>query len=61
MESLGYNILVTDNRGMKSDGIHGGTTPDVHEVPLNPIHKSKIGLGNSIEILCSQLKIVSTI
>lgn len=32
--SAGYEILITADHGMNSDGQHGGTLPDVREVPL---------------------------
>lgn len=30
----GYTILITADHGMNADGMHGGTLPDVREVPL---------------------------
>jgi predicted AlkP superfamily pyrophosphatase or phosphodiesterase len=30
----GYEILITADHGMNADGLHGGTLPDVREVPL---------------------------
>lgn len=41
----GYNILVTGDHGMNADGLHGGTTPDVREVPLFLIRPNISGKG----------------
>jgi predicted AlkP superfamily pyrophosphatase or phosphodiesterase len=58
--SLGYNILITGDHGMNVDGMHGGTTPDVREVPLYIINANGIGFGNTKETI-SQLQIAPTI
>jgi len=58
--SLGYNILVTGDHGMNDDGLHGGTTPNVREVPLYLMGASIDGLGDTQEIV-SQLQIAPTI
>lgn len=58
--SIGYNILITGDHGMNDDGMHGGTTPDVREVPLFVIDANKKGLGDTNETL-SQLQIAPTI
>jgi predicted AlkP superfamily pyrophosphatase or phosphodiesterase len=59
--SFGYNILITGDHGMNADGMHGGTTSDVREVPLYLIDACKVGLGNTGEVLLSQLQIAPTI
>jgi predicted AlkP superfamily pyrophosphatase or phosphodiesterase len=58
--SLGYNILVTGDHGMNDDGLHGGTTPNVREVPLYLMGADISGLGDTLEIV-SQLQIAPTI
>jgi arylsulfatase A-like enzyme len=57
---LGYNILVTGDHGINADKLHGGTTPDVREVPLFLIRPGLAGLGNTGEVL-SMLQIAPTI
>jgi predicted AlkP superfamily pyrophosphatase or phosphodiesterase len=57
---LGYNILVTGDHGMNPDGLHGGTTPDVREVPLFLIRPGTPGAGDTDETL-SQLQIAPTV
>jgi predicted AlkP superfamily pyrophosphatase or phosphodiesterase len=56
----GYVILVTADHGMNADGLHGGTTPDVREVPLFLINPMEAGLGDTGETV-SQLQIAPTI
>jgi predicted AlkP superfamily pyrophosphatase or phosphodiesterase len=56
----GYNILVTGDHGMNADKLHGGTTPEVREVPLFVIRPSVPGKGNTGEEV-SQLQIAPTI
>ena len=56
----GYNILVTGDHGMNADGMHGGTTADVREVPLYLIRPGAPGKGDTEETL-SQLQIAPTI
>ena len=56
----GYSILVTGDHGMNKDKLHGGTTPDVREVPLYLIRPATEGLGNT-ETTVSQLQIAPTI
>ncbi len=56
----GYNILVTGDHGINSDGQHGGTTSDVREVPLYFIRPGVVGLGDSRQTV-SQLQIAPTI
>ncbi len=56
----GYNILVTGDHGMNNDKMHGGTTPDVREVPLFIIRPNTLGAGDTGEIV-SHLDIAPTI
>lgn len=56
----GYNIIVTADHGMNPDKAHGGTTPDVREVPLYLIRPSIAGLGDTLEVV-SQLQVAPTI
>jgi predicted AlkP superfamily pyrophosphatase or phosphodiesterase len=58
--SLGYQILVTGDHGMNADGMHGGTTPLVREIPLFLMGADIIGLGDTHEVV-SQLQIAPTI
>ena len=57
---LGYDILVTADHGINADGLHGGTTPDVREVPLYFIRPRLTGLGY-VPTPVSQLQIAPTI
>ena len=45
---------------MNSDGLHGGTTPDVREVPLFLIQPGTPGAGDTNEVI-SQLQIAPTV
>jgi predicted AlkP superfamily pyrophosphatase or phosphodiesterase len=56
----GYNILVTADHGINADGLHGGTTPDVREVPLYLIIPGTAGRGDTHEVI-SQLQVAPTI
>ena len=56
----GYNILVTGDHGINAEGWHGGTTPDVREVPLYLIRPTIDGLGDPRQSV-SQLQIAPTI
>ncbi len=56
----GYNILVTADHGMSADKVHGGTTPDVREVPLFLIRPGVHGTGDTGEVI-SQLQIAPTV
>lgn len=56
----GYTLLVTGDHGISADHSHGGTTPDVREVPLYLVRPGLPGLGNTGEVL-SQLQIAPTI
>ncbi|UCE00980.1 MAG: alkaline phosphatase family protein [Chloroflexota bacterium] len=57
---LGYNILVTGDHGINADRLHGGTTPEVREVPLFLIQPGIPGKGDTGEII-SQLQIAPSI
>ncbi len=56
----GYDILVTADHGINKDGMHGGTTPEMREVPLYLIRKDIAGLGDTQQVI-SQLQIGPTI
>ncbi len=56
----GYNILVTGDHGINVDKLHGGTTPDVREVPLFLIRPGTTGSGDTGETK-SQLQIAPTL
>ncbi len=56
----GYHILVTGDHGLNADRYHGGTTPDVREVPLYLIRAGTPGLGDTGETK-SQLQIAPTL
>lgn len=56
----GYTILVTGDHGINADRLHGGTTPEVRDVPLFVIPFEKAGLGNTKKTI-SQLQIAPTI
>lgn len=45
---------------MNTDGLHGGTTPDIREVPLFLIRPNISGKGDTKEVI-SQLQIAPTI
>lgn len=57
---LGYNILVTGDHGINDDRLHGGTTPEVREVPLYLIQPNVPGAGDTAEVI-SQLQIAPSI
>lgn len=56
----GYNLLVSGDHGMNAFGHHGGTTPDVREVPLYVVEPDGNGKGDTKEEI-SQLQIAPTI
>lgn len=56
----GYAVLVTGDHGMNADRLHGGTTPDVREVPLYIVRPDLPGDGNTEKVV-SQLHIAPTI
>ena len=55
----GYSILVTGDHGINANGRHGGTTPDVREVPLFFIRPGLAGMGDTRDAV-SQLQIAPT-
>jgi predicted AlkP superfamily pyrophosphatase or phosphodiesterase len=57
---VGYNILVTGDHGINADKLHGGTTPDVREVPLFLIQPGIPGDGDTGEVI-SQLQIAPSV
>jgi predicted AlkP superfamily pyrophosphatase or phosphodiesterase len=57
---LGYNILVTGDHGINTDRLHGGTTPEVREVPLYLIRSGVPGSGDTAEVI-SQLQIAPSL
>lgn len=56
----GFNVLVTGDHGMNADKLHGGTTPDLREVPLYLIRPGVSGEGNT-EGTISMLQIAPTL
>ena len=56
----GYTVLVTSDHGMNADHLHGGTTPEVREVPLFLMRPGIPGAGDTGEVL-SQLQVAPTI
>jgi len=56
----GYNILVTGDHGVNADKLHGGTTPEVREVPLYLIRPGIQGSGNT-GVTLSMLQIAPTL
>ncbi len=56
----GCIILVTGDHGINADGLHGGTTPEVREVPLYLIRPGSAGKGDTGEAV-SQIQIAPTI
>lgn len=56
----GYNILVTGDHGINADRLHGGTTPEVREVPLYLIQPGIAGKGDTGQVI-SQLQVAPTI
>jgi predicted AlkP superfamily pyrophosphatase or phosphodiesterase len=57
---LGYTTMVTGDHGMNDDKLHGGTTPDVRDVPLFLIRPDFAGRGDTDEEI-SQLQIAPTV
>jgi predicted AlkP superfamily pyrophosphatase or phosphodiesterase len=58
--ALGYTLLVTSDHGMSEDGVHGGTTPEVRELPLFILPANGQGLGYTNKTV-SQLQLAPTI
>ncbi|MGB8212129.1 MAG: alkaline phosphatase family protein [Anaerolineales bacterium] len=59
-QKRGYTVLVTGDHGMNKDGAHGGTTPEMREIPLFLIRPDSAGKGDTKETIC-QLQIAPTI
>jgi predicted AlkP superfamily pyrophosphatase or phosphodiesterase len=57
---LGYTILVSADHGMNADGMHGGDTPEMREVPLYLIRAGLPGSGQ-VDGLISQLQLAPTL
>ncbi len=57
---LGYNVLVTGDHGMGKNKYHGGTLPEVREVPLFLIRPGIPGEGDTGKVV-SQLRIAPTV
>ena len=55
-----YAILVTGDHGINADRLHGGTTPELREVPLYLIRPGVPGEGDTGEVL-SMLQLAPTI
>lgn len=55
-----YAVLVTGDHGINADKLHGGTTPEVRQVPLYLVKPGIPGLGDTGETI-SQLQIAPTI
>jgi hypothetical protein len=56
----GYCIQVTSDHCINADGLHGGTTLDVREVPLYLIIPGAAGRGDT-HLVVSKLQIAPTI
>ena len=56
----GYTVLVTGDHGIDAEGIHGGTSPEMREVPLFLIRPDIPGEGYT-NLVPSQLSIAPTI
>ncbi len=56
----GYSILFTGDHGINADKMHGGTTPEMREVPLFVINPDYSGRGDTGEVV-SQLQLAPTI
>jgi predicted AlkP superfamily pyrophosphatase or phosphodiesterase len=56
----GYTVLFTGDHGVNADGTHGGTTPELRNVPLFIIRPGVAGKGNTEETV-SMLQIAPTI
>ncbi|HEX2996287.1 MAG TPA: alkaline phosphatase family protein [Anaerolineales bacterium] len=58
--SLGYHLLITADHGMSKDGVHGGTTLEMREVPLYMLRHNVEEKGDTNQTV-SQLQIAPTI
>jgi len=56
----GFCIMVTGDHGINADGGHGGTSPELREVPLFLFRPGIAGLGDTHEVV-SQLQIAPTL
>jgi predicted AlkP superfamily pyrophosphatase or phosphodiesterase len=56
----GYTILVTGDHGLNKDKAHGGTTPEMREVPLFVVPSNSQGRGETKETV-SQLCLAPTL
>jgi predicted AlkP superfamily pyrophosphatase or phosphodiesterase len=56
----GYNILLTADHGVNADGHHGGTLPEVREVPLFIMQPEQAGKGDT-QAVVSQLQLAPTL
>lgn len=56
----GYTVLVSADHGMNVDGLHGGTLPEVRQVPLYLIRPGVPGLGDT-RATVSQLQMAPTL
>ena len=56
----GYTVMVTGDHGINADKAHGGTLPEVREVPLFLISPDGAGQGDTGEVV-SQLQIAPTV
>ncbi len=57
---VGYTVLVTGDHGINKDGAHGGTTPEMRDVPLFVVPAQGAGRGDTGET-ASQLQIAPTV
>jgi predicted AlkP superfamily pyrophosphatase or phosphodiesterase len=56
----GYTVLVTADHGINTDGMHGGTTPEVRQVPLYLVQPGQPGRGDTRQVV-SQLQLAPTL
>jgi predicted AlkP superfamily pyrophosphatase or phosphodiesterase len=59
-KQLDYHILVTADHGINRDGDHGGTTPEMREVPLFLIRSNRPENGDTCQVV-SQLQLAPTV
>ncbi len=57
---VGYTVLLSGDHGMNADGYHGGTTPEMREVPLYLVRPDLPGQGNTQQVI-SQLQVAPTL
>lgn len=58
--SRGYTVIVTGDHGVDGDGHHGGTTPEMREVPLFLLRPDTPGRGDTGEVV-SELQLAPTL